>query len=303
MSCTGVVGKLWVEGAFGEVDTAWLAQVPRRRPAARDVREPARGPLAVTPREYCHIFARTPFALVGLEDKDIYRESMRLWDEIAPLRENIGGFGPAGPTRRELNAAPPELCDLYPEVVEYGRVLARRAETMVVQAAARDGRARAREAACVVASGPVLDLVCDGLREQDISYAWIDPAARRRRPERLRAAAARPSARRRRRVRGRLRLPALRLRRARPARPRGRAPSPSPSTAPGRPPPAAPRACAARTPARSDATTEPMLTVTCRSSSSAGGDAAHGLEHAVATAAAAARPSVSGARIANSSPP
>ena len=74
-----------------------------------------------------------------------------------------------------MNEAPPELCDLYPEVVEYGRVLARRAETMVFKLQGKMGELGA-EVACVVASGPLLDLVCDSLRAQGISYTWIDPA-------------------------------------------------------------------------------------------------------------------------------
>lgn len=168
----GAIELVGVEGAFGDVDTAWLAKFPDdelRLAMCESLLEV----LSLSPAEYCHIFARTPFYLTGLEDKDVYRESMRLWDEIAPLRENIGGFGPSGPTIGELGGAPPELCDLYPEVVDYGRVLARRAETMVFNLQSKMGET-GLEAAAIVASAPVLDLMSDSLREQDISYVWID---------------------------------------------------------------------------------------------------------------------------------
>lgn len=170
---TGAVQLVGVEGAFCALDTTWLGRFPddeMRSAMCESLFEV----LALSPGEYCHVFARRPFSLVGLEDKAAYRESLRLWDEIAPLRENIGAFGSAGPTARQVDSAPPELCDLYPEVIEYGRVLAVRAEAMVTNLIVHMDEL-GDECAAVVASGPILDLACDDLLKRGVGFAWIEP--------------------------------------------------------------------------------------------------------------------------------
>jgi hypothetical protein len=170
-----VVELVGIEGAFGEVDTSWLAQLPDT-----DLRqamcEHMMDELTLSPAEFCHVFTRTPFVLLGLEDKDAFREATRLWSELAPFKDYLDAYGIGRPTGEDLANAPAHLRDLYPEVTEYARVLRRRVDEMLSTLVGRMD-VMGLDTAAVVASGTPLDLLLENAAERGISYLRVKPPA------------------------------------------------------------------------------------------------------------------------------
>jgi hypothetical protein len=171
----GLIELVGIEGAFGEVDTSWLAQLPDG-----DLRhamcDHMLDDLTLSPAEFCHVFAREPFVLLGLEDKDAYREAMRLWSELAPFTEYLDPHRLGWPTRESLQNAPEYLRESYPEVIEYARVLDRRVDEMLktLMRAMSDTSA---PVAAVIASGTPLDMLCEDAAERGLSYLRVKPAS------------------------------------------------------------------------------------------------------------------------------
>jgi len=161
------------DGAFGDIDTSWLGIISDKDMRNKIV-DSLFNQMKLTPGEYCHIHAPVPFALFGLEDKELYKRGRKVWNALLPLLDYMHKYGQDGLQKFGKDFSQYELNQQLATWEEFLSIDKERGLVIVKKLIKKMSDMDINESA-LICQGNLPDYASNFLNNLGISYARVKP--------------------------------------------------------------------------------------------------------------------------------